>query len=191
MTAGDRLDSMLASEISDPEGTRGSLVIAPNLSVLDITRDGDDSLVLVRVGSPADRFFSPMLAAQLMIDVRGLVHQSCFSKPEPPGGRKAKEGHPRGVRRWAFAQEIFSNEGRGTESGHFLEHLVLEMALTVSRPGRSRRFAAETSWNWREEPDRFRLRFFHMDEPLVRSALDLCSTALQQRNYSLDLGAVR
>jgi hypothetical protein len=177
-------------EASDPSGARRSEVVrVPNLSVVDLTRDGDDSILVVRAGAVADRFFSPMLAAQLMIDVRGLVHQSCYSKPEPKPneGRRAKEGHPRGVRRWAFAQEIFSNEGRGTESGHFLEHLVLEMALSVARPGRARRFAAETSWNWREEPDQFRLRFFHMEEPLVRSALELSANALAQRDYLLKL----
>jgi hypothetical protein len=174
-------------EASGPSEATRSESRVPNLSVVDLTRDGDDSLLVVSAGAIADRFFSPMLAAQLMIDVRGLVHQSCYSKPEPNEGRRAKEGHPRGVRRWAFAQEIFSNEGRGTESGHFLEHLVLEMALSVARPGRARRFAAETSWNWREEPDRFRLRFFHMDAPLVQSALKLSAEALATRGYLLQL----
>ena len=165
----------------------GDTLSAPNITVLGLTREGEDSIVTVHVRSPEDRFFPPMLAAQLMMDVNGLVHQSCFSKPVVGGGIHAKEGSPRGARRWAFAQEIFSNEGRGTESGHFLEHLVLEMALGVTRPGRARRFAGETTWDWRVEPDRFHLRFFHMDEPLVRSALSLSASALSRHGYALEL----
>lgn len=161
---------------------------AANLSVLDLVREGDDSLVTVHVANVSDRFFSPLLAAKLMIDVRGLVHQSCYSKPDPSEGLHAKAGQPRGSRRWAFAQEIFSNQGRGTESGHFLEHLVLEMALSVTRPGRARRFSGETTWNWREEPDRFRLRFFHMDEKVLRSALSLSAKALAHHDYIIDVG---
>ncbi len=165
------------------------LVSFANLTVVDLETDGDDTLVQLAVGAKQDRYFSPILAAQLMIDVDGLVQQACITHPEPRGVLGAKEGRARGQRRWAFAQEIFSNEGRGTESGHFLEHLVLEAALSVVTPSRARRFAGETTWNWREEPDRYRLRFFNMDEALVRSSLALSANALAYRDYHLDLGA--
>ncbi|MEI8256898.1 MAG: hypothetical protein WCJ30_14590 [Deltaproteobacteria bacterium] len=160
-----------------------------NLTVVDLVSDGADTLVQIAVGAKGDRYFSPILAAQLMIDVDGLVQQACITHLEPRGALGAKEGQARGPRRWAFAQEIFSNEGRGTESGHFLEHLVLEAALSVVTPSRARRFAGETTWNWRTEPNLYRLRFFNMDQALVRSSLALSANALGHRDYLLDLGA--
>jgi hypothetical protein len=163
-------------------------VSEPNLSVVDLAREGDDALLVLRIGSEADRFFSPMLAARILLDVRGLVHQSCFSRPEPRSGSGAKEGIARSTRRWAFAQEIYSNEGRGTESGHFLEHLVLEMALGLTHGRRSRRFAAETSWNWRKEPDVYRVRFDHASERVVAPAVVLAASVLAEHDYRLELG---
>jgi hypothetical protein len=150
--------------------------------------DGLDSVLVVRACSVEDRFFPPLLAAQLLLDVRGLVHQDCYSRPVLPGGRGTKNGAARTARRWALAQEIYSNGGRGTESGHFLEHLVLETAMMVNT-GRFRRFSAETSWNFREEPDVFRTRFFKMDLGIACEAVRRSAEVLARRGYLLDVGA--
>lgn len=164
-------------------------MIRPNLSVLEITTVGVDTHLVVRAGSVQDRFFPPLLAAQLLLDVQGLVHQDCYSRPLVPLGRGTKRGATRSARRWALAQEIFSNGGRGTESGHFLEHLVLELAMEINQ-GRYRRFVGETSWNWLDEPQLFRTRLFKMDLDVAYRALIRSAEVLARRGYILDLSAI-
>lgn len=159
-------------------------MLRPQLCLLDLLADGEDSLALVQARSTDERFFPPLLAAQLLLDVRGLVHQSCFSRPlsaKPRSDRQSRE-----ARRWALAQEIFSNAGRGTEAGHFLEHLTLEMLTTLPQAGR-RRFSAETSWDFRAEPELFRLRFFKIEPVQVREALQKSAEVLSRRDYRLEL----
>lgn len=147
------------------------------LAVLGITAAADsaDTHVVVRATTREDRYFPPLLAAQLLLDVRGLVQQNCYSKPA--------SGKKRDTRRWAFAQEIYSNQGRGTEAGHFLEHLILEM-LSQADP-RARRFLAETSWDFAHEPDVYRLRFCKATVAEVKHALTQGAEILRRRQYHL------
>jgi hypothetical protein len=163
----------------------------PNLSVLSVSADGPDTLVTVKAGSFEDRFFPPLLAAQVFLDVRGLIHQECDSRPideaedgQPQG---AKDGCTRPSRRWAFAQEIFSNNGRGTESAHFLEHLVLQIATNI-RGDECPPLYGETSWDFREVPDVFQICFQQVDPDIIRVALQHSSEVLGAWGYRLDLG---
>lgn len=160
-----------------------------NLSVQALETDGLDTLLVVRAATIEDCYFPPLLAAQLLLDVRGLIHQDCYSRPVPPGERATKNGAVRTARRWALAQEIYSNGGRGTEAGHFLEHLVLETAMVVNR-GRFRRFSGETSWNFREEPELFHTRLYKMDPTVARASLVQSAEVLARRGYNLDLSAL-
>lgn len=160
----------------------------PHLSVLEIAPNAKDTLVVLRAGSPEDRYFPPMLAAQLFLDIRGLIQQDCDSLPAPPRGpKRSKEGTTRASRRWAFAQEIFSNNGRGTESGHFLEHLTLEMALRVSQSKTRIALSGDTSWNFRDEPDIYRVRFQAVGPELIRPSLEMAREALARWDYQLQI----
>lgn len=161
--------------------------MSPNLTVLEINQDDDDIEVVLRADSVQDRFFPPLLAAQTFLLVRGLVEQDCDSRPETPSPRESAR-----PRRWAFAQEIYSNGGRGTESGHFLEHLALQMAslLHEESGGPSRVMSAETQWDFRIEPNVYRLRFHNLSVSLLREALVRCREVLSRLDYLLDLSLV-
>jgi hypothetical protein len=149
--------------------------------VLGIVDETNDTHLVLKASTSDDRYFPPLLAAQLLLDVGGLVKQNCFSKPG------AGAGAQKAARRWAFAQEIFSNQGRGTEAGHFLEHLILEMLL-LHAPKPSRKFTAETSWNFIREPDVYRLRFRKTNREEVATALAQSIDILHRRNYHIQCG---
>lgn len=146
-----------------------------HLAVLQVDAESADTHVVIKAATPADRYFPPLLAAQMLLDVGGLVKQSCYSKP----GKKKASG------RWAFAQEIFSNHGRGTEAGHFLEHLILEMLSLADKT--ARRFTGETTWNFTREPDVYRLRFNMATPDEVKSALVQGAEILGRRQYHVSL----
>jgi hypothetical protein len=154
-------------------------VSRPHLAVEEVAAEFGGARVLVRAAGPAECLFPPLLAAQLLIDVDGLVHQSCLSQLSPSGRR----------RRWAFAQEIYANGGRGTEAGHFLEHLVLEL-LAKSAPA-APRFTGETSWDFRAAPGLFTLRFRKVGPDGVFAALKEGAEILARRGYHVGLDAAR
>lgn len=163
-----------------------------NLSVVQVVADRADTLLVVKTGKVEDRYFPPLLAAQVFLHVRGLIHQDCDSLPAPVVNHGFKEGSSQASRRWAFAQEIFSNNGRGTESGHFLEHLVLQVATNIkSEAGDSRPLCGETSWDFVEEPDVFRIRFYEVDKGLICEALRESSALLSRLRYGFDVARVR
>ncbi len=162
----------------------------PNLSVQSIAAEGPDTLVVVRAGSFEDRFFPPLLAARVFLDVRGLIHQGCDSRPAEwnPGMEHIGigDGESEECRRWAFAQEIYSNNGRGTESAHFLEHLVLQIATNI-RGDDCPPLYGETSWDFREIPDIFVIRFRQVDPDVIQVALQHSSEILKTCGYRLAL----
>lgn len=163
-----------------------------NLSVVELAADGEDTLVVVKTEDLEDRYFPPLLAAQVFLSVRGLIHQDCDSLPIPVVMHGFKEGTTQPSRRWAFAQEIFSNNGRGTESGHFLEHLILQVATNIkSADGDCRPLCGETSWDFSEEPDLFRIRFYEVEPDLIRVALGHTSEILAGLSYGLDVSSVQ
>jgi hypothetical protein len=147
------------------------------LRVLCLARQRADTHLVVRAATWEDRYFPPLLAAQLFLDVRGLVGQSCYSKLGLGKSRRAQ--------RWTLAQEIYSNQGRGTEAGHFLEHLLLEV-LTQAHPG-AERLSAETTWDFTREPDVFRIRFRKIPQGSVEHALAQGAEILGRRQYHLAL----
>jgi hypothetical protein len=147
--------------------------------VEEVAAEPAGARALVRAAGPEECLFPPLLAAQLMLDVDGLVHQSCLSRLSANGRR----------RRWAFAQEIYANGGRGTEAGHFLEHLVLE--LLARRAPQAPRFVGETSWDFRAAPGLFTLRFRKVGPDAVYAALGEGAEILARRGYHVALDAAR